>query len=408
MSRLAPPFNKKGKNNMVIAVPKESYPGEYRVALVPSFVESLIRAGHRVVIEKEAGLASGYPDEQYIDKGAGVVADLRELIQVADAVFLVRGPDARRDGSGFDITLLRQGQLLIGFLNPLTAVETVKRLAGQRVTALALELIPRISRAQSMDALSSMTSLAGYKAVVLAAAELPKIFPLLMTAAGSLAPARVFVLGAGVSGLQACATAKRMGALVKAYDVRPEVREQVESVGAAFVEFDLPDQQTQDGNGYAMVQDDAFYTRQREEMARVVAESDVVIATAGIPGRRAPVLITEEMVRAMKPRSVIVDVVAEMGGNCILTQPGKTVVAHGVTVMGPLNLPSTLAYHASQLLARNITTLFDHLTDADGRLNLNLTEQITAETLVCHQGEVISPRVRAAAGLGPAGSLHAN
>lgn len=393
---------------MVIAVPKESYPGECRVALVPSFIEPLIKAGHRVMIEKEAGAASGYPDEQYIEKGAGVVADRRELIQTADAVFLVRGPDARRDGGGFDIELLREGQLLIGFLNPLTAVETVKRLAGQGVTALAMELIPRISRAQSMDALSSMTSLAGYKAVVLAASELPKIFPLLMTAAGSLAPAKVFVIGAGVSGLQACATAKRMGALVKAYDVRPAVREQVESVGATFVEFDLPDRQAQDRNGYATAQDEAFYTRQREEMARVVAESDVVIATAGIPGLRAPVLITEDMVRAMKPRSVIVDVVAEMGGNCTLTQPGKTVVTHGVTIMGPLNLPSTLAYHASQLLARNITTLFDHLTDGNGRLSLNFSEQITAETLVCHQGDLISPRVRAAAGLEPIGPLRTN
>jgi NAD(P) transhydrogenase subunit alpha len=281
-------------------------------------------------------------------------------------------------------------------------------MADKGVTALALELIPRISRAQSMDALSSMTNLAGYKAVVLAAAELPKIFPLMMTAAGSLAPARVFVLGAGVSGLQACATAKRMGALVKAYDVRPEVREQVESVGAAFVEFDLPEQQAQDANGYATAQDESFYTRQREEMARVVAESDVVIATAGIPGRPAPVLITEEMVRLMKPRSVIVDVVAEMGGNCVLTQPGKTVVVHGVTIMGPLNLPSTLAGHASQLLSRNITTLFDHLTDGDGILNLDLTDQITVETMVCHQGKLISPRVRAACGLGPLESLHAN
>jgi len=393
---------------MIIAVPKESYPGEYRVALVPSFVEPLIGAGHQVMIERGAGLASGYPDELYIEKGARMVADRRELIQGADAVFLVRGPDTRRNGGGFDISLLHEGQLLIGFLNPLTAIETVKRLAGQGVTALALELIPRISRAQSMDALSSMTSLAGYKAVVQAAAELPKIFPLLMTAAGSLAPARVFVIGAGVSGLQACATAKRMGALVKAYDVRPAVREQVESVGATFVEFDLPDKPAEDKNGYATAQDEAFYSRQREEMARVVAESDVVIATAGIPGRRAPVLITEDMVRAMKPRSVIVDVVAELGGNCTLTQPGRTVVAHGVTIMGPLNLPSTLAYHASQLLGRNITTLFDHLTDGDGRLLLNLTEQIAAETLVCHQGELISPRVRAAAGLEPIDTPHVN
>jgi proton-translocating NAD(P)+ transhydrogenase subunit alpha len=393
---------------MVIAVPRENCPVECRVALVPSFIEPLIGSGHAVIIEKEAGLASGYPDEQYIEKGARVMTDHRELIHTADALFLVGGPGAGQEDGGLDINLLRAGQLLIGFLNPLVAVETVKRLAGLGVTALALELIPRISRAQSMDALSSMTSLAGYKAVVLAAAELPKIFPLAMTAAGSLAPARVFVIGAGVAGLQACATAKRMGALVKAYDVRPGVREQVESVGAAFVEFDLPVNAVQDGNGYATTQDEAFYARQRDEMARVVADSDVVIATAGVPGQRAPVLITGDMVRAMKPRSVIVDVVAEMGGNCALTQPGKTIMAHGITIMGPINLPSTLAFHASQLLARNITTLFKHLTDGDGRLNLNLTDQITAETLVCHQGELISPRVRQAAGLGPGGLPRAN
>jgi proton-translocating NAD(P)+ transhydrogenase subunit alpha len=393
---------------MVIAVPRENCPAECRVALVPSFVEPLIGSGHEVIIEKEAGLASGYPDEQYIDKGARVITDRRELIRAADAVFLVRGPAPGQAEGGFNFDLLRKGQLLVGFLNPLVAEEAVRQLASLGVTALALELIPRISRAQSMDALSSMTSLAGYKAVVLAAAELPKIFPLMMTAAGSLAPARAFVIGAGVAGLQACATAKRMGALVKAYDVRPEVREQVQSVGAAFVEFDLPVGDTQDGNGYAKVQDEAFYARQREEMTRVVAESDVVIATAGVPGKQAPILITEDMVRAMKPRSVIIDVVAEMGGNCALTQPGRTIVAHGVTVMGPLNLPSTLAYHASQLLARNITTLFDHLTDDEGRLKLDLTDQITAETLVCHQGELVSPRVRAAAGLGTGRAPRAN
>jgi proton-translocating NAD(P)+ transhydrogenase subunit alpha len=385
---------------MIIAVPRENCPGECRVALVPSFVEPLIAAGHQVTIETGAGRASGYSDHQYADKGARVVPDRRELIRAADALFLVRGPGVAQDGSGLEPELLHEGQLLIGFFNPLAAADTMQQLAGRGVTVFAMELIPRISRAQSMDALSSMTSLAGYKAVVMAAAALPKIFPLLMTAAGSLAPARVFVIGAGVSGLQACATAKRIGALVKAYDVRPVVREQVESVGATFVEFDLPVRDAQDGSGYAKAQDEAFYEKQREEMTRVIAESDVVIATAGIPGQRAPVLITEEMVAAMAPRSVIVDVVAEAGGNCALTQPGKTIIAHGVTIMGPLNLPSTLAHHASQLLARNITTLFDHLTDVNGRLSLNLEEQITAETLVCHQGELVNPRVRAAAGLG--------
>lgn len=383
---------------MIIAATRENCPVECRVALVPSFVEPLTAAGHQVMIEASAGDAAGYHDRQYTDKGARIVADRDALIRGADALFTVQGFELVNDER--DMELLRDGQVLIGFLNPLADPQAMLRLAARGVTAFALELIPRISRAQSMDALSSMTSLAGYKAVVLAAAELPKIFPLLMTAAGSLAPAKVFVLGAGVSGLQACATAKRMGALVKAYDIRPAVREQVESVGASFVSFELPAGQSQDAFGYATVQDEAFYTSQRREMTRVVAESDVIIATAGVPGRRAPVLISEEMVAAMRPRSVIVDVVAGAGGNCALTQPGKTIVAHGVTIMGPLNLPSSLAFHASQLLARNITTLFDHLTDAEGRLNVNLTEQITAETLVCHQGELISPRLRAAAGLG--------
>jgi NAD(P) transhydrogenase subunit alpha len=391
---------------MIIAVTREDCPAECRVALVPSFVEPLIAAGHRVMVEKGAGNAAGYSDRQYIDKGARIVDGREELISAADALFLVRGSGIGQDRGSLD--MLRRGQLLIGFFNPLAAPDAMHELAARGVTVFALELIPRISRAQSMDALSSMTSLAGYKAVVLAAAELPKIFPLLMTAAGSLAPAKVFVIGAGVSGLQACATAKRMGALVKAYDVRPAVREQVESVGAAFVEFELPERKAQDAFGYATILDEAFYARQREEMTRVIAESDVVIATAGIPGRPAPVLITAEMVAAMQPRSVIVDVVAETGGNCALTRPGETIVTHGVTIIGPLNLPSSLAFHASQLLARNITTLFDHLTDADGRLNLNLTEQITAETLVCHQGELISPRLRAAAGLGPAAPRMAN
>jgi NAD(P) transhydrogenase subunit alpha len=291
--------------------------------------------------------------------------------------------------------------VLIGFFNPLMATDAVRDLAQHGVTAFAMELIPRISRAQSMDALSSMTNLAGYKAVLLAANALPKIFPLMMTAAGSLAPAKVFVLGAGVTGLQACATAKRLGALVSAYDVRPVVREQVESVGAQFVTFDLPSRSAEDDRGYAVAQSEKFLQRQQAEMAKVVAASDVVIATAGVPGKRAPVLITENMVRGMAPRSVIVDVVADLGGNCALTEPGRTVVKHGVTLIGLENLPSTLAHHASQLLAKNITALFDHLTDMDGQLMLNTNEEITAETLLCHDGVITSARVRAAAGLAP-------
>jgi NAD(P) transhydrogenase subunit alpha len=314
---------------------------------------------------------------------------------------MVSGPGCGYSTFDGDVDLLRKGQLLIGFFNPLVSLDMVQLLARKETTVFALELIPRISRAQSMDALSSMASLAGYKAVLLAANALPKMFPLMMTAAGSLAPAKVFVLGAGVTGLQACATAKRLGALVSAYDVRPVVREQVESVGAQFVTLDLPSQSETENHGYAAEQSEAFIERQQEEMTKVIAASDVVITTAGVPGKRAPLLVTDGMVRAMAPGSVIVDAVAELGGNCQLTEPGRMVVRHGVTIIGFENLPATLAHHASQLLAKNMVALFDHLTDMEGRLMLNPNEQITAEALVCRDGVISNGRVRAAAGLEP-------
>jgi NAD(P) transhydrogenase subunit alpha len=385
---------------MNIAVLKETCPGETRVAMVPALVTALVKAGHQIEIESGAGVAAGYLDAQYREQGAGIVVDRTELLQRADAVFMVRGPGCV-GAACEDLGLYPKGQVLIGFFNPLMSLDTIQRLAEKGLTVFALELIPRISRAQSMDALSSMTSLAGYKAVLLAADTLPKMFPLMMTAAGSLAPAKVFVLGAGVTGLQACATAKRLGALVSAYDVRSAVREQVESVGAQFVSFDLPSQSAEDDRGYAKAQNDEFLNRQQEKMTRVVAESDVVITTAGVPGKKAPVLLTADMVKAMAPNSVIVDVVAELGGNCELTEPGKVVVKHGITIIGTENLAASLAYHASQLLAKNISALFDHLTDVDGRLMLNMKEEITSETLVCCNGDIISSRVREAVGLEP-------
>ncbi len=378
---------------MHIAVLKETCPGESRVAMVPALVPALIKAGHSLAIERHAGAEAGYPDERYRDRGARIATDRDALIEEADAIFMVRGPGCGLSTFCESIDRFKKGQLLIGFFNPLMAVGVIRQLARQELVVFAMELIPRISRAQSMDALSSMTSLAGYKAILLAANALPRMFPLMMTAAGSLAPAKVFVLGAGVTGLQACATAKRLGALVSAYDVRPVVREQVESVGAQFITLDLPSQSAEDDRGYATAQSETFHLRQQREMTRVIAGSDVVVTTAGIPGKRAPVLITEEMVKAMAPHSVIVDAVAELGGNCELTVPGKTVVKHGVTIIGIENLPATLAYHASQLLAKNIATLFDHLTDVDGRLMLNLKEEITAETLVCRGGEIVNARV---------------
>lgn len=383
---------------MIIAVLKEKCPGENRVAMVPGLVPKFIKTGHQISIESHAGAAAGYPDDQYQAQGARIASDRSALIQEADAVFMVRGPGCGKSTVCNNPDIFPEGQLLIGFFNPLMALDTVQRLAENGLIVFAMELIPRISRAQSMDALSSMTSLAGYKAVLLAANALPKMFPLMMTAAGSLAPARVFVLGAGVTGLQACATAKRLGALVSAYDVRAAVREQVESVGAQFVSLALPSQDADDDQGYATAQNDDFIKRQQAEMTKVIAANDVLITTAGVPGKKAPVLVTESMVKSMASNSVIVDVVADLGGNCELTEPGKVVVKHGVTIIGIENLPGTLAYHASQLLAKNISSLFDHLTDVEGKLMLNLKEQITAETLVCYNGEITNQRVREAAG----------
>jgi NAD(P) transhydrogenase subunit alpha len=378
---------------MIVAVPKESHPGECRVALVPSSATLLTKTGHRVLIEKEAGLSAGYTDAEYSDSGAEIITKRDKLYKQAEILFMVRGPGANPIYGLADLGLFRPGQALIAFLNPLMSLEVDKDLARRSVTAFALELIPRISRAQSMDALSSMSSLAGYKGVMLAANALPKIFPLMMTAAGSLMPARVFVIGAGVTGLQACATAKRMGALVSAYDIRSAVKEEVQSVGAQFVEFELPTEDAEDKMGYAKSQSEEFYNKQQEQMAKVIAESDVVITTAGVPGKKAPVLVTEEMVKGMAPRSVIVDVVAELGGNCEITEPGRTIVKYGVTIIGIENLPSTLAYHASQMLAKNFISLFDHLTDIKGNLALNLEEEITLATLLCREGEIINQRV---------------
>ncbi len=379
---------------MIIGVPSEICPEECRVALVPAGVASLVKAGHEVIVEAGAGLSAGFSDEEYRRSGAQLFENSQKIFQDAEFLFLVRAAGAAGVGGPNFVQNLRPGQGLIAFLNPLAELEPDLDLARRRVTAFALELIPRISRAQSMDALSSMASLAGYKGVLLAANSLPKIFPLMMTAAGSLMPARVFVIGAGVTGLQACATAKRMGALVSAYDIRAAVKDQVKSVGAEFVEFNLDVGDSEDKGGYAREQSKDFYQQQQKMMARVVAESDVVITTAGVPGKKAPVLVTEEMVRGMAPRSVIVDVVADLGGNCALSVPGETVVRHEVTIIAPRNLPSTVAHHASQMLSKNMVSLFDHLTDIDGKLALNMKEEITLQTLLCYNGEIVNQRVR--------------
>ncbi|HMQ32153.1 MAG TPA: Re/Si-specific NAD(P)(+) transhydrogenase subunit alpha [Chloroflexaceae bacterium] len=378
---------------MIVGVPGETHPGERRVALVPGDIPALQKLGLEVLIESGAGARAGFPDAQYSERGARLAASRAELFAAADVLLQVRAAGAAPAQAEGDVGLLRAGQLVLGFVEPLGQPRAVATLAATGASAMALELVPRISRAQSMDALSSMATVAGYKAVLLAAATLPRMFPMLMTAAGTVTPARVFVIGAGVAGLQACATAKRLGARVEAYDVRAAVKEQVESVGASFVELPLETGDSEDKGGYAKAQGEEFYRRQRQLMGEVVARNDVVITTAVVPGRPSPVLVTAEMVAAMQPGSVIVDLAAERGGNCELTRADETTLAHGVTILGPTNLPASVPSHASQLFSRNLVNLL-RLAVKDGQLNLNLDDEVIREALVAHGGEVASPRVR--------------
>jgi H+-translocating NAD(P) transhydrogenase subunit alpha len=388
---------------MRIGVPKETFPGETRVAVVPSSLGSLKKAGATVAIERGAGEAAGFPDEAFSSQGAEITSR-DDIFRNADVVLQVRTPPANPDAGRSEIVRLREGQVLIGLAEPLSSPEATRAVAERGATLFAMELIPRITRAQSMDVLSSMATIAGYKAVLLAASALPRMFPMLMTAAGTIAPAKVFIVGAGVAGLQAISAARRLGAKVEAYDVRPAVKEQVQSLGAKFVELPLEAADAEDKGGYAKAQDESFYRRQREMMLRVVAANDVVITTALVPGRKAPVLVTEEMVRGMQPGSVVVDLAAERGGNCELTEPDRTVVRHGVTIVGPTNLPATVPYHASQMYSKNITTFLLHLLKPAGRerpaaaLVIDTGDEITRETLVTQSGDIVHPRVRDLAG----------
>ncbi len=364
---------------MKIGVPRETVPGERRVALVPAHVPSLAKAGLEVVVEAAAGEPSGYADAEYAERGAEIVDDARAT---ADVLLTVRSAAAAGDN---DSGPGRDGQTIIGFLEPYAAHPAFDRLLERKATAFSMELIPRITRAQSMDALSSMANLAGYRSAILAAEALPKMFPMMMTAAGTIVPAKAFVVGVGVAGLQAIATTRRLGAVVSAYDVRPAVKEQVESLGAKFVEMEL---ETAEGSGgYAREMDEEFYRKQRELMGDVLAESDVVITTAAIPGKPSPVLVTEEMVTRMQPGSVIVDLATERGGNCELSETGKTVVKHGVTIVGPVNIPSALASNASQLYSKNITTFLLAMIK-DGELLVDTGDEIVAATLVTRGGEI--------------------
>ena len=381
---------------MIAAVLKETWPAERRVAVVPAVLPSLAKAGVEVVLEAGAGLRAGYPDEEYEERGAKVLPSADDVVALADLVLTVRSLAGGGKESGLE--RLRRGQIVAGFLEPLRLPEGARALAERGVTAFALELVPRITRAQTMDALSSTATVVGYKAVLLAADRLPRMFPMLMTAAGTVAPARVLVIGAGVAGLQAIATARRLGAAVEAYDLRPAVKDQVRSLGARFVELPLEAEDAEDENGYARPMDEDFYRRQSELLAARVAEQDVVITAAAVPGRKAPVLVTEQMVRSMRPGSVIVDVAGEQGGNCASSDPGATVERHGVTVMAPLNLAATIPYHASQLYAKNLASFVANLVKG-GRIELDLGDEILRESLVARDGEVVSARVREALGL---------
>jgi len=378
---------------VIVGVPKESFPGERRVALVPSVIPNLKKAGLEVVIEKGAGSEAGYPDATYADKGAKVLPDRATVFGTADIITQVLCYGSNDRTGKADLPLMKRDQVLIGFLRPLGSKEVVQDIAGKGVTSFAVEMMPRTTRAQSMDALSSMATACGYKAVLIAADTLPKFFPMLTTAAGTITPSRVLIIGVGVAGLQAIATARRLGAVVSAYDLRPVVKEQVQSLGARFVELAIEAKDAQDARGYARAQDDAFYAKQRELLGRVIAENDVVITTAVVPGKKAPVLVTAEMVRGMAPGSVIVDLAAERGGNCELTRSGETIVDSGVTIIGRINLASTVPYHASSLYARNITAFLQHLVK-DGKLNLKTDDEITRETLLTRGGEIVNARVR--------------
>jgi NAD(P) transhydrogenase subunit alpha len=395
---------------MTAGIITESAPNERRVALVPSTLSVLNKTGVDLLMEPGAGARAGFPDAEYLEKSVHIAPSREAVFAAADVILAVRTPGANPETGAADLALLRRGQTLIGFGEPLTSVDAARALAEKGVTFLAMELMPRITRAQSMDALSSMATIAGYKAALMAADSLPRMFPMLMTAAGTVAPARVLVIGAGVAGLQAIATARRLGAVVSGYDIRPAVKEQIESLGARFVVLKIEASATEnaaedaaeDKGGYAKAMGEDFYRRQREALANVLAEQQVVITTAAVPGRKAPVLITREMAARMAPGSIIVDIAAGVphgsGGNCELTRPGETVEAGGVRIFGPVNLPSTIPYHASQLYARNIATFLKYLIK-DGKIALNREDEIVRETLVTYAGEVVHARVRNALGL---------
>ena len=383
---------------MVVGVPKESCAGERRVAIAPNALAQFKKVKVDVVVESGAGDRAGFSDQAYAEAGARI-ASRDEVFASADVIAMVRSLGANVQSYQADLARMKQGQLLVSCSDPLSEPAPVQDAARAGITAFSLELIPRTTRAQTMDVLSSQANLAGYRAVLLAATIASKVLPMMTTAAGTISPAKAFVIGAGVAGLQAIATAKRLGAVTTAYDVRPAVKEQIESLGARFAEMPIEAGDAQDKGGYAKEMGEDFYRRQREFMKSVLAEMDIVVTTAAIPGKRSPVLVTKEMVEAMKPGAVIVDLAAERGGNCELTQADQTVVHHNVTILGPTNMASDLALDASMLFGKNIANFLLNMTDKEGSLKIDTNDEIVRDSMLCTGGEVVNPRIRELLGL---------
>ncbi|MHC2070262.1 Re/Si-specific NAD(P)(+) transhydrogenase subunit alpha [Bremerella sp. T1] len=378
---------------MIVAVVRENFPGEHRVALVPNSVLTLTKAGATVLIEKGAGTAAGFPDQQYVEKGAELIESRQEAFEKSDVLFQVRSYGANPSEGKADLDFMKPGQIVIGMADPLGNLSAIQEVAAKQAKLFALEMIPRITRAQSMDVLSSQATIAGYRAVLLAAIHLPKMYPMLMTAAGTLSPAKVFVIGAGVAGLQAIATAKRLGAVVTAYDVRPEAKEQIESLGAKCVQLQLESEGAQDKGGYAKDLGEEFYQKQREFMGEICGESDVVITTAAIPGRKSPLLVTTEGIKRMPPGSVAIDLAAERGGNIEPSEPDQTVELDGIQILGPTNLASEIPNHASQMFSNNITKFLMNMVK-EGQLDVNMEDEIVSGTIATNDGEVANARLR--------------
>lgn len=379
---------------ITVGTVKELFPDEVRVAITPASAEFLLKKGFKVVVQSGCGIASGIKDQDYQSKGVEVVQTREDVFNKADFILYVRGPGSSKEVEESDLKLLREGKSIIGFLEPLAFPEVSKKLAEMKVNAFSVELIPRISRAQSMDALSMMATVAGYRAVIEAAKLSDKMFPMLMTSAGTTKPAKVFVIGAGVAGLQAMAMSKKLGAIVEGYDIRPETKEQVQSVGAKFVELGLETEETRAEGGYAKAMGEEFYRKQRELMKKHVSEADVVITTAQVPGKRAPVLITKDMVESMRPSSVIIDIAAEKGGNCELTQAGKVVNHNGVKIFGVVNPGSAYPTHSSYLYSMCLANFLALFITKDRKFVVNFEDEIIRDSAVCYDGKIVSPIVK--------------